>query len=296
MTDFISIRMREKSQIWRIIVGLMIIGVIYIGAGLAIGVAVTTFVPDFSANDLLGTRPLSLMIMLATFIPVWFGVRFAMFWPMRQPIQALYTVTQRINWRDFGIGLSLSLIAVSIFEIASVLLLGTPQGYSAQFIADPATWLMLLIPASVLILFQAGAEEVLFRGYFLRLIWARGGRYWWAFFVPSFIFGLGHFAPDQFGSNAWFYVANTTVTGMILCAITVFRGNIGAAFGLHWGINLFGILILSNDGYLSGLALFLNSFDPADPQMGWAMVIMTLIEVVIYVVWAHRTYGKIVPT
>lgn len=294
MDHFISTQMRNRSQIWRILVGTLIMSIVYILPVLGLGVMIGYFVPQAGPNFLFGLTPLSLAVLLATFIPIWFGVRFAMFWPIGMPLQALYGVTQRINWRDFGIAAAVGICGVAAYEIVMTFVL-TDIATQPQMIHSLDIWVMWLLPVMALILFQAGAEELVFRGYFLRLIWARGGRLWWAIFVPSFVFGLGHFAPSEFGANAWLYTVNTTVTGMILCAITLHRGNIGAAFGLHFAVNVFGLLIKGNAGYLSGMALFLASADLTAPSTGLSLAAMTLVEIVLYVVWARRTYGKILP-
>lgn len=296
MNHLFSDHLMGKAALWRILVGLIMIAAIYVLPLFGLGFALAAFFPNLGPSALLGQEPLHLVVLLSTFIPVWFGVRLAMAWPIGAPIQALYSAALRINWRDFAIGASIALIVASITEIGlSAALFGDDFTYDAYLINDTRTWLAFLGPFLILILFQAGAEEVLFRGYILRLSWARGGRFWWAIFIPSFIFGLGHFSPSEFGGNAWFYVLNTTVSGVILCAITVFRGNLGAAFGLHFGVNAFGMLILSNKGYLSGGALFLNSTALDDGVTGLAMLALTLIEVVLYTVWAYRVYGRILP-
>ena len=83
----------------------------------------------------------------------------------------------------------------------------------------------------------------LFRGYLLQTISARGGNFIWAAFLPSVIFGCLHFDYATFGANAFAYVASTAVFGMILCAVTLRLGNIGAAFGLHFFNNLAALFI-----------------------------------------------------
>jgi membrane protease YdiL (CAAX protease family) len=296
MQDVVSNHLRQHAKIWRILVGLIIFTIVYVTPLVILGGMIAIFSASPSTDFTLGTTPIDLAMIMATFIPAWFGIRFAMFWPFRTTLQSLYGVANRLNWRDLSIGFSFAFCILCVLEIITALFLTGPgTGYEAQLVSTPDVWLMWFAPLFALILVQVGAEELLFRGYLLRTIWARGGRFWWAIFIPSFVFGLGHFSPNEFGPNAWLYAANTTVTGIILCAVTIWRGNMGAAFGLHLGVNCFSILILSNKGYLSGGALFLNQAAPDAPITGIAFAAATLIEIGLYVVWAHRTYGKIIP-
>lgn len=114
-----------------------------------------------------------------------------------------------------------------------------------------------------LLMIQIGAEEILFRGYLLQTISARGGNFIWAAVLPSVIFGCLHFDYATFGANAFAYVASTAVFGMILCAVTLRLGNIGAAFGLHFFNNLAALFIYGLDDELGALTLFHLDLDPS---------------------------------
>lgn len=68
------------------------------------------------------------------------------------------------------------------------------------------------------------------------MISARGGNIFWAAVVPSALFGLGHFDLETYGINPYFYVLHTTVSGIILCLVTLRLGNLGPALGIHFAI------------------------------------------------------------
>jgi membrane protease YdiL (CAAX protease family) len=159
-------------------------------------------------------------------------------------------------------------------------------------------WLTYLVPFIVLIFLQIGAEELFFRGYLLRLVYSRKASLFWAVYVPSLLFGLAHLDPITYGLNSVFYVLNTTVTGVVLCFITLWRGNIAMAMGIHFAVNTFALLILGQSGSLigSGGSIWLSTIAPQSVTLGVTMVLITVVEIVLYSIWARHRYGGIIPT
>ena len=145
---------------------------------------------------------------------------------------------------------------------------------------------------------QIGAEELFFRGYLLRLIYSRKARLFWAVYVPSLLFGLAHLDPITYGFNSVLYVLNTAVTGVILCFITLWRGNIAMAIGIHFAVNIFAILIIGqvDTPIGSGAALWLSTIAPKSAILGLSMIFITVVEIVLYSIWARRRYGALIPS
>ena len=147
----------------------------------------------------------------------------------------------------------------------------------------------------LLIFVQAAAEELVFRGYLLQIIWSRSASYLYAVIFPSLIFGLLHFDAQSYGANAWYYCLNTFVVGCLLCFVTRHTGNIALAFGLHWGGNTVSLVFFGINGNLDGMALWLTYLDPKSATMGVALFVSTVFIILIYTLWARFYFSSFLP-
>ena len=234
----------------------------------------------------LGSTPADLAALLFSFFFIWLGIALVCRWLHRHPLHALYGPTYKINWQHFLIGAGLAFATAIISE--------TSISVISWYFFDPSSqahpnitatlWLRWVIPISALIFVQIGAEEMLFRGYLLQHIRARGGRFWWSIFLPSFLFGMLHFDFPIFGVNAFFYMLHTSVAGIILCLVTLKTGNLGAALGLHLGVNAL-MLIFGLEGHLDGISLFVIQVDPKGAQATLSFLIFTLFEGLAFLIW-----------
>ena len=234
----------------------------------------------------LGSTPADLAALLFSFFFIWLGIALVCRWLHRHPLHALYGRTYKINWPHFLIGAGLAFATAIISEISISIISWHFFDPSSQ--ANPnitaTLWLRWVIPISVLVFVQIGAEEMLFRGYLLQHIRARGGRFWWSIFLPSLLFGMLHFDFPIFGVNAFFYMLHTSVAGMILCLVTLKTGNLGAALGLHFGVNAL-MLIFGLEGHLDGMSLFVIQLDPKGAQATLSFLIFTLFEGLAFLIW-----------
>lgn len=125
-------------------------------------------------------------------------------------------------------------------------------------------WLFWMLPALPLLLIQVSAEELVFRGYLLQEFATRFHNRWIWLVLPSLIFGFLHFDPTRFGANSGLIVAATTLFGVIAADLTVRTGNLGAAIGLHLMNNFLAMMLVSMDGTLNGLSLFVTRIHVSD--------------------------------
>ena len=93
-----------------------------------------------------------------------------------------------------------------------------------------------------------------------------------------------HFDFSIFGVNAFFYVLHTSVAGIILCLVTLKTGNLGAALGLHFGVNAL-MLIFGLEGHLDGMSHFVIQLDPKGAQATLSFLIFTLFEGLAFLIW-----------
>lgn len=128
----------------------------------------------------------------------------------------------------------------------------------------PGRWVALL-PVTLLALFiQTGSEELLFRGYLQSQLGARFRSPLAWMVVPSALFGLGHYAPEIYGANAWLVVVWAVIYGMASADLTARAGTLGPAVAFHLANNFVAIGLFSMQGDMSGLALRLLPFGPGD--------------------------------
>ncbi|MGB0960450.1 MAG: lysostaphin resistance A-like protein [Halocynthiibacter sp.] len=142
-------------------------------------------------------------------------------------------------------------------------------------------WLTFLVPLLLLLFIQITAEEVLFRGYVLQQVAARFSAPWVYIFIPSLIFAALHWNPSA-GALNWLFIGATFQFAVLATDLTIRTGNLGAAMGVHFVNNLFGVLVLSLQGTMDGAALFVTEYSIENPgPLGWSiagnMVLMMVL-------------------
>ena len=188
----------------------------------------------------------SMLLVLATFAAAWPALWLTLR-VHRRPGATLFGPTGRINWTHFRIGLAISL---ALGAAAWLPILHTHG--AAQFSVRPLDeWLPLMAVALPLIFVQCSAEELFFRGYLLQQIAARSWSILGWSILPSLLFGFAHHDPNGLFGLSWYHF----VFGLVMAAVTSRTANLGAAIGLHFGINIVNLLVVSPERQLSGLAL-----------------------------------------
>jgi membrane protease YdiL (CAAX protease family) len=170
------------------------------------------------------------------------------------PVVATYSKGQRslardfgleVRWVDTGWGLLGGVAALVLSVVAGVLwqaLSGDDAPSNADFLPDDPG----LVGALVLVLFVAVltpiAEELFFRGLFLRA----AGRKWGlpiGVVVSSIVFGLFHFEGSP--AHGIFIVAVTALYGSVFALLVVrAEGRLGPAIVAHACVNGVGVLTL----------------------------------------------------
>lgn len=151
------------------------------------------------------------------------------------------------------------LVPVVAMSLLAGMLLTDPRPNLA-----PATWLGWMPLALPLLLVQVTAEELIFRGYLMQQLAVRFRSRWIWLVLPSALFGLLHFEAEKFGLNAYLVVISTGLFGLIAADVTVRCGSLVPAIVLHFGNNVLAMLILSLDGTINGLSLFVTSVHAGD--------------------------------
>jgi len=266
---------RPRAELWRLALGLGVCAAVFAGLiasaaaawGLWAGPAGFRITMQAMAT---GASPGAMLAVLATFLAMAAGPLLAARVVHRRPAGTLVGLGSRAL-RDFvrGAG-AVALVYVVAFAVWSTV-------HDARPGLPPGTWALFLVPAILGLIVQTGAEELLFRGYILQQLAARfRSPVIWAF-LPALAFGLLHFDTGRLGGMAVWAVAATTLFGLMAADLTARTGSIGAAWGLHFGNNAFGILILGTPGNLSGLALFLTPYSADEMSRAGAVPVLDFL-------------------
>ncbi|MCC5987801.1 MAG: CPBP family intramembrane metalloprotease [Pararhodobacter sp.] len=282
---------RTYPQLWRMLLGLMLILGIHFVWMASIGLVLWLV----AGRDGLGYRfaiiaqgaePWALMLLLATFpgmaLGAWAAARLLHGRGWRSLFGPPATVA-----RDFGLG-----VGVMALLGGGLGLLLLPLAPPLEAATDPRIWLAFLPLALIGILVQTGAEELVFRGYLQQQLAVRFASPLAWLVLPSVLFGLAHYAPEEMGGNAWLVVVSTGIFGLIAADLTARTGSLGLAWGLHFANNVLAILVISAMAGLDGLALFrlAEGADAAGslrPLLLADMVLMALVWAAC-VLWLRR--------
>ncbi len=256
---------RARPQIWRLILGLLFAGAVYIlwSVGILVGVWFLTDGGDprlYMQRIAAAESPREMFVLFSTFLGMALGPMLAVKLIHRRTAGSLFGRAPRVL-RDFVLAAAL---VGAVYAVALGLWFAR---YDPVQGLDPGIWLAALPLAILALLVQTGAEELLFRGYILQQLAARfRSRIVWML-VPTVLFGAAHFDPGTAGGNVWLVVLATAGFGLVAADLTAATGSIGAAWGFHFANNTVAILFLATEGTLPGLALFLTPYAADDPSL-----------------------------
>lgn len=261
---------RAHPQVWRLIAGLALTAAIYVGV-IAGGFAALSGIfgrgqgGDRFAMLAGGHTPASVVFLLFSFLAMAAGPLMSARWLHRRGAVTLIGPPGRRR-RDF-LCMALVILAAWLVLFVASWAIRPPEANLAA-----ATWLFWLPLALVGLLVQTGAEEVVFRGYMQQQLAARFRSPLVWMVLPSAMFGLLHLDPEMHGGDAWLIVAATAFFGVIAADLTARTGSLAAAWGLHFGNNVFAILVLSVEGQIDGLSLFSLALPPGAGLRTWLVV------------------------
>ncbi len=277
---------RLRPQLWRLLVGLGLMMVIYMAWMGLVFVAVWLAQGGATLEQALaligsGATPEGLIVLLLTFAGMALGVFAATRWLHKRSIASLFG-PRHLVIRDFALGLGI----LTLFALPGILwfLFGldlTPN-------VDRSVWLIFLPLALAGLLIQTGAEELVFRGYMQQQLAARFASRWVWMVLPSVLFGLVHYAPEEMGDSVWLIVFVTGFFGLIMADLTARSGSLGMAWGLHFGNNLFAMLLFTTGEALDGLALYRLPFSARDTDQMLPLIAFDIFGMIL--IWAACRY------
>lgn len=265
---------RQRPALWRLALGLCLVAVVFLPGTFGVLFAVwwltgtgTDFV-IWSARAAAPTTPsATYLVLFGSFPLLALGTIAAARFLHRRPAATLLGRAP-VVLRHFAIGAAVTLGLAALALVPALLL-----GFDGLPNLDPALWLMLL-PLTVLgVVVQTGAEELAFRGYLQQQLAARFRSPLAWLVLPSALFAAIHWNPAALGDNVWLPLGVAFLFGLMAADLTARTGSIGAAWGIHFANNFNGIALISTQGTITGLSLYLTPYSASDPALTeWSVV------------------------
>lgn len=219
----------------------------------------------------LGARSFAVGVLLANLAIIgsgWLGFALAGVLLLGRPLSTMLGADAALFWRGvlWGGGL---IGATGLLSLA----VGAAAGWPIAAQAPPPAFAAGLFGlGAALVILQAGAEELMFRGFIAQEI-ARRARHplFWAV-LPGAAFGLLHLDPTQPAAERWDFAISAALFAFAMSYATWRTGSLGFAIGYHVVNNWFALLIVAEPHpYAASLALFIR-----DPLAGGASTALEL--------------------
>ncbi len=184
----------------------------------------------------------------------------------------LVTGRPRFDCKRFFFGTGVWIL-LSLAGLSVSLLFEDTSDLVFQF--DPLNFLILVAVALLLLPFQAGFEEIMFRGYLMQGGYLLFRSRWGALLVTSLLFGLMHSSNpevERFGFGL--AMSQYILMGLIMGLLVIWDDGLELAIGMHFGNNLLSALLITSDSSaLRTHALFKDT----NPSASWTDVVVLLV-------------------
>ncbi|MEO1330587.1 MAG: CPBP family intramembrane glutamic endopeptidase, partial [Pseudomonadota bacterium] len=247
---------RARVPLWRLALGALALYVALTLSGSALAELLLATYPEDAAAGPLRRRLLAefTVVALANIALAW-AIMPALLLAEGPRLKDLIGPPGAPLGRSLAVGAAATVAAIPMLIGLDLLL---PGGGAVYAYAGPFPgWLGLAIAAFALVPLQAGAEELIFRGYLLQGLAARCRHpAVWAG-APSLAFGALHYDPTLGPELAAAYVISTAIFGLWASWATWRTGSLGVAIGAHVANNWVALLLVGlSDDALSALALW----------------------------------------
>ena len=278
-----------KNDWWRYLLSLLLIaffwqilGAIPIGALMIMVTSDADPTTDFNPstlqfegiNPIFGYLALNFSF-LALLVGLWIAVRFI----HKRSFTSLITPNLIPHWQRILVGFGVYFALMLVMTGLGVLL--EPENYTFTF--DASQFLLFLPLALILTPMQAGAEELLFRGYLLQGIGRLTANRRLAAVVSAILFMLPHLLNPEAKLDPIIMPLTYFVLGLFLAIITLKDNSLELAIGAHSANNLFTFLFSNYEGSVvsSPSVLTETSMDPLSSLIS-VVILASLFYVIVF--------------
>ncbi|WP_295512104.1 CPBP family intramembrane glutamic endopeptidase [uncultured Sulfitobacter sp.] len=262
--DFIAPAV-PTAALWRVFVGFLAASAVYLLLNNLFFTLVFNLLgsQDGSFYDdlLTGKTPVAMFILLGSFGLMTVGVVLVARLLHKRSLSSLIG-PMSLAVPQFGMVVRMLVIVGAITFVLP------PWGFGEDNVSNMplGKWVLLLPLSLVAVFIQVSAEEIVFRGYVQQQLAARFKSPLVWMVLPSVLFALGHYLPEEAGENAVTIALWAAVFGILMADLTARAGSLGPAIAVHFCNNVTAILITSLPDNLSGLALYVTPFGMEDTE------------------------------
>ncbi|MEO8234113.1 MAG: CPBP family intramembrane glutamic endopeptidase [Flavobacterium sp.] len=198
-----------------------------------------------NAYDLMKQIPNNIALVM-NLLPFAFllGILFLLVYFLHQrSILSLTTSRKKIDYRrilfSFGLIIFISLVGFAIsYSI---------DNSNIKWNFNPINFSILFILSMILLPFQIGLEEYLFRGFLMQQIGIVVKNRWFPLVITSVLFGLFHSANPEVAEMGFGVMVFYIGTGLLLGIMTLMDEGLELSLGFHLGNNLIAATLITSD-------------------------------------------------
>ena len=225
------------------------------------------------------------VVMMLSFV-FWFGAIWLFFKLFHnRERMTLISGDKRFRFGHFFWGMLLYGVLTTAITLIPMLL--DPDSYTYTF--NGADYFLFLFICIVLVPFQTGCEELVFRGYLMQGFALCTKSKVWALVITSLLFGLMHSINTEVITNGFFKTIPIYILiGASLGFFTIVSDGIEFSWGIHFINNFVAFtLIGSEDGTMNISPLFTLKSDPVT----WASYIPVILVPAVIFLLLRKKYG-----
>jgi len=231
MKNYLDMARDGKNNLWRYILGILIILTVFYGYSMVVPESV-------DALGSLGNYILQDFSYILYFLSIVLVVKFL----HKRSFHSLLTSRKTINWKLMGVGFAIYFILMLLFSLLPQLIMDPS---SISLTPDILGFLIFLPFLLILVPIQTTSEELFFRGYLLQATGFLSGNFVFLAILNGIIFMLPHLANPEVACSPLIAIIDWVVFGFVMAYITLKSGSLELAIGAHASNNLF-ITVISN--------------------------------------------------
>ncbi len=310
MKDFVAQGFKGEHEIWRYIVGVILVFVIWQFGGIPFLGAVSwqlyldgkdlTEAGDYSVMMNTLSKNWTFFLMLLSFAFGFLGVWFVIKFIHQQKFLDALTSRKKFDWSRFFGGFSF--IANLNISVTCIDFIYNPKDYQLNFKLVP--FLILAFIGIILVPIQTSFEEIYFRGYMMQGLGVIFKNRAVPFIVTSVGFGMLHFFNPEVDKIGNIIMVSYIGTGFLLAIFALMDEGLELSMGFHAANNLITALLVTADWTAFQTESILISL--AEPGATFEVLFPVLVVYPIYIIilakvykwnnWQKRLFGSVKPS
>jgi membrane protease YdiL (CAAX protease family) len=232
--NYFEIAKQGRNKWYWYVLGIVLMFIFINAFGLPIGI-LSSEGYNFSKNE-------ALLMNLLPFLGGFIGILLAIKYIHKKPVISIFTSNKKFNYTKFVKAIFIWFALSVIFEYT----MSKYTGFEYVFNFNLEKFLPLLLISIVFIPFQAGMEELLFRGYLFQGINLVTKNKIVSLLVCASVFGLMHLANPEVAEHGILLTLPTYIfMGLILGLVVVLDNGLETALGIHIINNIYACVIVT---------------------------------------------------